>query len=111
MTEDQDSTQETRPTGGQAEPVRVLSCINCQAPVANTAGACPDCGTPLSGKEFPYIVQRSSAPDIPGLIKWWLIWTAAIWALSGFSFGIGSSIMFTFVSMIYLVRILRAYYR
>ena len=93
------------------ESVQVLSCINCQSPVASTASACPDCGTPLSGKEFPYIIQRSTTPDIPGLLKWWGIWSLAIWALGGFSFGIGSSIAFTFVSMIYLVRILRAYYR
>ncbi len=95
----------------EPEPVHVLSCISCQSPVASTVGACLDCGTPLSGKEFPYIIQRLTTPDIPGLLKWWGIWSVAIWALGGFSFGIGSSITFTFVSMIYLVRILRAYYR
>jgi hypothetical protein len=93
------------------DQVRVLSCVQCQGPVASSAGGCPACGAALTGKEFPYIIQRSSAPDIPGLIKWWAILSLGIWALAGFSFGIGSSLLFTVVSLVYLVRILRAYYR
>ncbi len=95
----------------QEERVQVVSCANCEAPVMANIGACPSCGTPLGGKEFPYIPRQAAGPDIPGLFKWWGIWSVGIWALSGFSFGIRSSILLTFVSTIYLIRILRAYYK
>ena len=75
------------------------------------AAACTACGTPVSGKEFPYVLAQSAAPDIPGMLKWWGIWSLAIWALAGFSFGKASSLLFTGVSALYLFRILRAYYR
>lgn len=91
--------------------VQIVSCVNCEGPVPSTAAACTACGTPLGGKEFAYIHRQEAGPDIPGLFKWWGIWSVGIWALSGFSLGIGSSLMLTLVSGIYLVRILRAYYR
>ena len=72
---------------------------------------CNACNTPVNGKEFPYILQQPAVADMGGLVKWWVIWCLAIWALAGFSLGITSSILFTAVSLVYLVRILRAYYR
>lgn len=75
------------------------------------ASACAACNTPVSGKEFPYIVQHPASADIPGLVKWWAIWCLVIWGLAGFSLGVISSLIFTGVSLVYLVRILRAYYR
>ena len=68
------------------------------------------CGAPVTGKEFPYIMQRPAGPDIGGLIRWWLIWCAAIWIGAGLSLGTMSSVMITLVTTIYLVRILRAYF-
>jgi hypothetical protein len=75
------------------------------------APACKACSSPVTGKEFPYIAAQPATADIPGLIKWWGIWCLAIWALSGFSLGVTTSLLFSGVSLIYLVRILRAYYR
>jgi hypothetical protein len=94
----------------ESKPVPVLSCTGCNGPVMQNAGSCASCGTPVSGREFPYAVRLPSGPDIPGMCKWWAIWCAGIWALSGFSFGIGSSLAVTAVSLVYVIRILRAYY-
>lgn len=91
--------------------LRVLSCRQCQGPVMQDAHSCMACGTPVNGKEFPYIMQQAASPDIRGLLKWWGIWAALVWAGAGFSFGVTSSLLFTGVSAIYLFRILRAYYR
>jgi len=98
------------PGADQAENVKVLSCINCQGPVASSAGKCFACGAPLSGREFDYVSRQDAGPDIPGLFKWWGIWSFGIFLAGGFSFGIGASIAFTAISLIYLIRILRAYY-
>lgn len=95
----------------QPVEVNVLSCMQCESPVVSTAGQCPSCGTPVSGKEFPYISRQAAGPDIGGLFKWWGIWSLGVWALAGFSFGIISSMALTAVSAVYLFRILRAYYR
>ncbi|MEM0955183.1 MAG: hypothetical protein AAGI24_13655 [Pseudomonadota bacterium] len=79
--------------------------------MTSTAGKCHACGAPLTGKEFAYIPRQiSSGPDIGGMIKWWAIISAAIFAFSGFSFGVGSSLAFTAVTAFYLVRIVRAYF-
>jgi hypothetical protein len=75
------------------------------------AGTCRSCGTPLSGTEFRYVPKQETGPDIPGLIKWWIIWSLAVFVLSGFSWGRVSSLLFALVSTVYLVRILRAVYR
>jgi len=75
------------------------------------APVCSTCGTPVTGKEFPYILSQEAAPDVLGLCKWWGIWSFVVWALAGFSFGVTSSLLFTGLSAIYLFRILRAYYR
>ena len=91
-------------------PVRVLACSHCQGPVMENSPTCSTCGKSLSGKEYLYIVQREPGPDVPGLIKWWIIWSVAIFAVSGFSWGIISSLLFALVSTVYLVRILRAVY-
>ncbi len=91
--------------------VNVVVCSKCQGPVMTNIGACRTCGTPLSGAEFRYVAQREPGPDIPGLVKWWLIWCAAIFFLSGFSWGVVSSLLIALVSTIYLVRILRAIYQ
>ncbi len=77
----------------------------------STAGECPACGAPVSGKEFPYMTRQAAGPDIRGLFKWWGIWCLGVWALSGFSFGILSWTALSVVSAIYLLRIMRAYYR
>jgi hypothetical protein len=100
-------------TGSAAKPpeVLVVSCINCESPVVSSAGKCVTCGTPVTGKEFPYIARQAARPDIKGLFKWWGIWSLGVWALAGFSFGAISSSIFTAVCIVYLFRILRAYYR
>jgi hypothetical protein len=91
--------------------LRVLSCMECESPVVSTASECPTCGTPVSGKEFPYMTAQAAGPDIRGLFKWWGIWSLGVWAVSGFSFGIMSWTALSVVSAIYLLRIMRAYYR
>ncbi|MEP5763022.1 MAG: hypothetical protein ABJ308_00440 [Halieaceae bacterium] len=117
MNETSETNAETNATaqaaaGTEAEAqVKVVSCITCEGPVASTASKCFACGSPLTGKEFVYISRQAAAPDIGGMIKWWAIWSVVVLALGGFSFGIGSSIGFTAVTLVYLVRILRAYYR
>ncbi len=75
------------------------------------ARTCAACGTPVTGKEFPYIMQQAAGPDIRGLCKWWAIWSAVVWVGAGFSLGIASSLLLTGISIVYLLRILRAYYR
>jgi len=75
------------------------------------AQVCKACNSPVKGKEFPYILPQPAVADIGGLIQWWAIWCLAIWALAGFSLGITSSLLFTGASLVYLVRILRAYFR
>ncbi|MEE4659662.1 MAG: hypothetical protein V2J89_04285 [Halieaceae bacterium] len=103
MSEHSDSTDNPQ--------VSVLSCIQCEGPVASTAGKCHACGTPLTGKEFAYIPrQHGGSPDIAGMVKWWAVLSVAIFVFSGFSMGMGSSLLFTAVTAFYLVRILRAYY-
>jgi hypothetical protein len=89
---------------------KVLACAACDSPVLAEATACRACGKALSGKEYPYILQREAGPDIPGLVKWWGIWSLVIWALSGFSLGVTTSLLFAGVSFVYLMRILRACY-
>ena len=108
---DNGQTVETTRSAAKPTEVLVVSCVNCESPVVSTAGKCSTCGTPVTGKEFPYIVRQEASPDVQGLFKWWGIWSLAVWALAGFSFGVTSSIAFTAVSAVYLFRILRAYYR
>jgi hypothetical protein len=93
------------------KPGRVVACSYCQGPVMTDTGTCRSCGTTLSGTESRYIPQQDTGPDIPGLIKWWFIWSLAVFVLSGFSWGRVSSLLFALVSTVYLVRILRAVYR
>lgn len=92
------------------ENIRVLACINCGGPVPSNAAKCYQCGSPLTGKEFTYIAQQAAGPDIAGMVKWWAVLSVIVFALGGFSFGVGSSIAFTVVTLVYMVRILRAYY-
>lgn len=99
--------------GSQApaeKTIKVLACIQCEGPVASNAAKCVACGAPLTGKEFPYISRRPAGPDIAGMIKWWAILSVVIFALGGFSFGIGSSIAFSALTLVYGVRILRAHF-
>ena len=90
--------------------IRVMSCTQCAGPVPSNADKCVACGFPVSGKEVPYIPMRPASPDINGMIKWWGIFSVAIFALGGFSFGIGSTLAFSTLTLVYGVRILRAYY-
>jgi len=90
---------------------RVLACAACDSPVVVGVAACRACGRALSGKELPYILQRPANPDIDGMIKWWAIWSLLIWVLSGFSLGLVSSLLFAGITLVYLIRILRAHYR
>jgi hypothetical protein len=92
------------------EAVKVLSCINCDGPVASSAEKCFACGSPVTGKEFPYVPRRPAGPDIAGMIKWWAILSVLVFAVGGFSFGIGSSIAFTVITLVYGIRVLRAYF-
>ena len=105
-----DHTDKPPADSEQAAEVRVLSCITCEGPVPSNLQKCLACGTPLTGKEFVYVARREAGPDVGGLLKWWAIWSIVVLALGGFSFGIGSSIAFTLVTMVYLFRILRAYF-
>lgn len=92
------------------EAVKVLSCTNCDGPVASSAAQCFACGTPVTGKEFAYVSRRPAGPNIVGMIKWWAVLSFLVFALGGFSFGIGSSIAFTVITLVYGIRVLRAYY-
>jgi hypothetical protein len=105
-----DDKVEASEKSGDETPVKVVACSNCRGPVMTNFEACRTCGTPLGGTEFRYIAQREPGPDVPGLIKWWVIWSVAIFVLSGFSFGTVSSLVFALVSTVYLIRILRAVY-
>ncbi len=79
--------------------------------MASTADKCHACGAPVTGKEFAYIPRQSSdSPDIPGMMKWWAIWSVGIFVFSGFSMDVGPSLAFTAVTAVYLLRIVRAYY-
>jgi hypothetical protein len=44
------------------------------------------------------------------MLKWWAILSLVVFALGGFSFGIGSTIAFSALTLVYGVRILRAYF-
>ncbi len=94
----------------QDADIKVLACVQCGGPVPSNATNCYNCGAPLTGKEFAYIPHQAAGPDIRGMIKWWAILSIGVFALGGFSFGIGSSIAFTVLTLVYLIRILRAYY-
>ena len=105
---DSSPTQQASANGGG--DIKVLACIQCEGPVPSSATRCYNCGAPLTGKEFAYIPRQVAGPDINGMIKWWAILSVGVFALGGFSFGIGSSIAFTAITLVYLIRILRAYY-
>jgi hypothetical protein len=90
--------------------VKVLGCINCEGPVASSSGKCFACGSPLTGREFPYIHRQPAGPDISGMVKWWAIFSVLIFAVGGFSFGVGSTLAFAGLTTVYGVRILRAYF-
>ena len=101
------STHHVRPD--PAASVKVLSCASCASPVASTAAKCFTCGSPVTGKEFQYIAQQKGGPDIQGLLKWWCIWSLGIFALGGFSFEVAPTLAIIAVSIVYLLRVFRAY--
>lgn len=101
-------TPESTSAGGEEE-IRVLACVNCHGPVPSNLPKCYTCGTPLTGKEFIYVARQEAGPDIVGMVKWWAILSVGVFALGGFSFGVGSSIAFTIITVFYLIRIMRAY--
>ncbi len=90
--------------------IHVLACINCDGPVPSNTRKCFACGAPLTGKEFPYVARVAAGPDIAGMVKWWGVLSVVIFALGGFSFGIGSTLAFSLLSLVYAIRILRAYF-
>ncbi|MCZ6830260.1 MAG: hypothetical protein O7F73_11870 [Gammaproteobacteria bacterium] len=90
--------------------VELLSCGSCQAPVIRGFGNCHSCGSPQSGKEFPYVSHTGATTELAPLFKWWAAWSGLIWVFSGFSLGTTSSLLITGLAVIYLVRILRAYF-
>ena len=90
--------------------VELLNCGSCQAPVVKELGDCRSCGSPQTGKEFPYVSHNSATTELTPLFKWWAIWSALIWALSGFSLGTTTTLLLTGLAAIYLVRILRAHF-
>lgn len=90
--------------------VQVVSCITCQGPVPSNIPRCLTCGAPRTGAEVAYVASTPAAPDIGRMVKWWAILSAGIFALGGFSFGIGSTIAFSVVSVVFAIRILRAVY-
>ena len=90
--------------------VKLVCCGACQAPVVKGAGACRSCGSPQTGKEYPYVPRGDARPELAPLFKWWLAWSGVIWVFSGFSLGTTSSLLLTGVALYYLIRILRAYY-
>jgi hypothetical protein len=94
----------------EVQDIQVLSCISCQGPVPSNFAKCRICGAPVTGKEFPYIARQESGPDIAGMVKWWGILSIGVFALGGFSFGVGSSLAFALLSTVYALRILRAYF-
>ena len=109
--ENETEHQAVQPQGGpEAAEIKVLSCISCQGPVPSNVEKCYTCGAPLTGKEFPYVAIHPAGPDIGGMIKWWAILSVIIFALGGFSFVVWNSMAFTVVTLVYLVRILKAYY-
>ena len=87
--------------------LRVLACINCSGPVPSNLPKCLTCGAPRTGAEFPYVASMPAGPDVGGMVKWWAILGAGIFALGGFSFGIGATLAFSAVSLVYSIRILR----
>jgi hypothetical protein len=111
MNNENETPAAAAPAAAAEKQVRVLGCLQCESPVVATAGACPTCGVPLSGGEFPYQSRQQAGPDIRGLFKWWGIWSLGIWALSGFSLEVVSTTAISAASAVYLLRILRAYYR
>lgn len=104
-------TSPSQPANAEAADIKVLACVQCEGPVPSNSPKCYTCGAPVTGKEFAYIPRQAAGPDIPGMIKWWAILSSGVFALGGFSFGIGSSLAFTVITLVYLIRILRAYYR
>ena len=111
--DDAQEGQATSPAPAESagsDNIRVLACINCGGPVPSNGLKCFACGSPLTGKEFAYIPTQAAGPDIAGMVKWWAILSVVVFALGGFSFGVGSSIAFTAITLVYMVRILRAYY-
>ena len=96
--------------GPEAAEIKVMSCIGCQGPVPSNVDKCYTCGAPLTGKEFPYVAIQPAGPDIAGMVKWWAILSVIILALGGFSFGVWSTLGFAVVTLVYGVRILKAYF-
>lgn len=102
-----EAEQYTAP-GEAGAGIQVLGCINCSGPVPSNLSRCMTCGAPLTGAEFPYVASIPAGPDVAGMVKWWVILSAGIFALGGFSFGVGSTIAFSVVSLVFAIRILRA---
>ena len=96
-------------TGEAGADIQVLACVNCSGPVPSNLSKCMTCGAPLTGAEFPYVASVPAGPDVAGMVKWWAILSAGIFALGGFSFGIGTTLAFSGVSLVFAIRILRAY--
>ncbi len=107
---DDNQNQQQAAQADTEQAIKVLACVQCGGPVPSNAAKCYNCGAALTGKEFLYIPQQAAGPDIQGMIKWWAILSVGVFALGGFSFGIGSSLAFTAITLVYLIRILRAYY-
>ena len=114
--------EDDKPAASKPEQqVRVVTCGTCDAPVAHTAGMCPTCRAPLTGKEFPYIPRRDSSgpPDIRRTAMWWLGWVVLIWALNGFTLGQGPDgegsqgawFAIVAISMFFLIRVWRGYFK
>lgn len=111
MNEESETIAATAPARAAEKRVQVLGCLQCESPVVSTAGECPACGTPLSGGEIAYMSRQTTGPDIHGLFKWWAIWCLGVWAVSSFSLGLVSWTAVSAVSAVYLLRIMRAYFR
>jgi hypothetical protein len=111
MNDESETAAATAPTAAPEKRVHVLGCLQCESPVVFTTGVCPACGTPLSGGEVGYMSRQAAGPNIRGLFKWWGIWCLGVWAVSGFSMGLVSWTALSAVSAVYLLRIMRAYFR
>lgn len=96
-------------TGDAGDDIQVVGCITCQGPVPSNFPKCMTCGAPRTGAEVPYVASTPAAPDVAGMVKWWAILSVIVFALGGFSFGVGSMLAFSALSVVFAVRILRVH--
>lgn len=92
------------------QPVKVLTCAGCAAPVVAGTPCCNSCGVPVGGVEVPYVARQEARPEVGPLFKWWAICSMLIWIFSGLKLGTVSSLLLAGASIFFMLKIMRTYF-